>query len=158
MKTVRGFTLLEVLVALAVIAIALASIIKVVGTGASNAGYLRDKTFAHWIAANRLAQMQIRNNAWPTLGTEDGKAKIAGRQWYWRTVTKNTPEPDMRRVDIEVRMEDDDDVPPLTTLTGFIAKPTTGARVGIGIPPSGGGSPSAGTGTNVANPSTRSEN
>ena len=59
MKTLRGFTLLEVLVALAVIAIALASIIKAVGTGAANASYLRDKTFAHWVAANRLAQMQI---------------------------------------------------------------------------------------------------
>jgi general secretion pathway protein I len=158
MKTVRGFTLLEVLVALAVIAIALASIIKVVGTGAANAGYLRDKTFAHWVAANRLAQMQIRHNVWPTLGTEDGKAKIAGRQWYWRTVTKNTPEPDMRRVDIEVRMEDDDDVPPITTLTGFIAKPTTGAPVGIGIPPTGDGSPPAGTGAGLTNPPTGNEN
>ncbi|MDQ4146194.1 MAG: type II secretion system minor pseudopilin GspI [Pseudomonadota bacterium] len=158
MKTVRGFTLLEVLVALAVIAIALASIIKVVGTGAANAGYLRDKTFAHWVAANRLAQMQIRHNAWPTLGTEDGKAQMARRQWYWRTVTKNTPEPDMRRVDIEVRMEDDDDVPPITTLTGFIAKPTTGAPAQTAIPTTEGESPPAGTGTNPANPSIRSEN
>ncbi|HEX2239499.1 MAG TPA: type II secretion system protein GspI, partial [Gammaproteobacteria bacterium] len=108
----------------------------------------------HWVAANRLVQMQIRNNAWPTLGTEDGKAQMARRQWYWRTVTKNTPEPDMRRVDIEVRMEDDDDVPPLTTLTGFIAKPTTGARVGIGIAPTGAGTPPAGTGAGLTSPST----
>ncbi|HEX2238999.1 MAG TPA: type II secretion system minor pseudopilin GspI, partial [Gammaproteobacteria bacterium] len=74
MKTVRGFTLLEVLVALAVIAIALASIIKVVGTGAANAGYLRDKTFAHWVAANRLVQMQIRNNALPSSVPNVGQA------------------------------------------------------------------------------------
>lgn len=119
----RGFTLLEVLVALTVIALALGSIIKVVGSGAANASYLRDKTFAHWIAANRLAQMQTKINPWPSKGGDEGTAEMAGREWFWTSEVLDTPNPEIRKVNIMVRMEDDEDVSPVSTLTGFFTKP-----------------------------------
>jgi general secretion pathway protein I len=121
----RGFTLLEVLVALVVIAFALTSLVKVTGTGAANASYLRDKTFAHWIALNRLTELQAKERYWPSKGVDDGKEEMAGREWFWASEVKDTPDPDMRRVDIAVRLDDDEDVPPLTVLTGFLARPPT---------------------------------
>lgn len=126
MKYSRGFTLLEVLVALAVIAFALASLVKVAGLGAANAAYLRDKTFAHWVAQNRLAEMKTKENLWPAIGAKEGEVAMAGREWIWVTRVKNTPDPDMRRIDIEVRLEDDD-LAPVTVLTGFIARPARGS-------------------------------
>lgn len=143
MNAARGFTLLEVLVALVVIALALASIIKVVGSGAANAAYLRDKTFAHWVAANRLAQIQTKDNLWPSRGKDDGETTMAGREWFWATEVSDTPDPEMRRIDIEVRLDDDEDTPPVTLLTGFIAKPVGGgSAAGLssgGLNPGGSG-------------------
>lgn len=130
MSKARGFTLLEVLVALAVIAFALGSIIKVTGSSAANASYLRDKTLAHWVAANRLAQMQTKNNPWPTKGGDEGAVEMAGREWFWMTEVLDTPDPEMRRVNINVRLEDDEDVPPVSILTGFISKPPSNTLAG----------------------------
>ncbi|MGH8504246.1 MAG: type II secretion system minor pseudopilin GspI [Gammaproteobacteria bacterium] len=134
----RGFTLLEVLVALAIIAFALAALVRVTGSGAANASYLRDKTFAHWVAENRLAELRTRDNFWPSTGNDDGEAEMAGREWFWTTRVINTPEPEMRRIEVEVRLEDDDDISPVTVLTGFVAKPRAGAGAAPGI--GGGGS------------------
>ncbi len=130
MNQARGFTLLEVLVALTVIALALGSIIKVTGAGAANASYLRDKTLAHWVAANRLAQMQIKDNPWPTKGGDEGTVEMAGREWFWTTEVLDTPDPEMRRVNINVRLEDDEDAPPVSILTGFIIKPPRNTPAG----------------------------
>ncbi len=129
MSKARGFTLLEVLVALTVIAFALGSIIKVAGSSAANASYLRDKTFAHWVAANHLAEMQTKDNPWPTKGGDEGTVEMAGREWFWTTEVLDTPDPEMRRVNVSVRLEADEDVPPVSILTGFITKPTSNASV-----------------------------
>lgn len=129
MSKARGFTLLEVLVALTVIAFALGSIIKVTGSSAANAGYLRDKTLAHWVAANHLAQMQTKDNPWPTKGGDEGTVEMAGREWFWTTEVLDTPDREMRRVNVSVRLEDDEDVPPVSILTGFITKPTSNTSV-----------------------------
>jgi general secretion pathway protein I len=129
MSKARGFTLLEVLVALTVIAFALGSIIKVAGSSAANASYLRDKTLAHWVAANRLADMQTKDNPWPTKGGDEGTVEMAGREWFWTTEVLDTPDSEMRRVNVSVRLEDDEDVPPVSILTGFITKLTSNASV-----------------------------
>lgn len=134
MKAARGFTLLEVLVALTVIAFALGSIIKVTGSGAANASYLRDKTFAHWVAANHLAQIQTKDNPWPSKGKDDGEMEMAGREWFWTTQVSDTPDPDMRRIEIKVRMDDDEDLPAVSTLTGFIVKPPPRGAGGTRLP------------------------
>lgn len=115
-----GMTLLEVLVALAVFAIAALALIKAVSESAAGADHLQDKTFSHWVAQNRLAAVQL-DESFPATGTKSGEAEMAGRTWYWRQIVKETSDKDLRRVEIEVR-ESADAESPLETLTGFVGR------------------------------------
>ncbi|NJO14239.1 MAG: type II secretion system minor pseudopilin GspI [Thioploca sp.] len=116
---IQGFSLLEVLVALAVLAIALATVIKVTGYYAENARYLRDKTLAHWVAMNVLTDLQVKDK-WLDLGNQEGTATMAGREWYWIVHVVETPDEDLRRLEVQVyyRRQDPE---PVTKLEGFIA-------------------------------------
>jgi len=106
----RGFTLLEVLVALAVLALALAAGIKAAGSNIDNAAYLRDRTLAHWVAMNKLTEMQVFNK-FPTAGSsEHGSLLLAGSEWYWTvqtTVNKSLPTYEFGVANIEVRHSED---------------------------------------------------
>ena len=117
----RGFTLMEVMVALAILAIALAAIIKSTAENITNTAYLRDKTLAHWIAMNKLTELQVMD-VWQT-GKADGKTDFAERTWGWRTEIKNTAVGTVRRVEVDVFREGEKDHP-LATLTGFLGSPT----------------------------------
>ena len=87
MKSMHAFTLLEVLVALAVASIGLAAVIKVAGGNAYNAQYLEERTLAQWVALNQLAVTQGLNQL-PQKGQTSGKDELAGRTWYWRQEVK----------------------------------------------------------------------
>jgi len=116
---IQGFSLLEVLVALAVLAIALAAVIKVSGHYIESARYLRDKTLAHWVAMNVLTDLQIKDK-WPDLGKQEGTAMMAEREWYWVVNVVETPDEDLRRLEVQVyyRRQDNE---PVTKLEGFMA-------------------------------------
>lgn len=101
----RGFTLIEVMVALAVLAIALAAVIESITAHVSNAAYLRDRTLAHWAAMNKAAELQI-GATWPSAGTTRGATLMAGREWYWTAIVYETGDADVRRADIEVSSKD----------------------------------------------------
>jgi general secretion pathway protein I len=96
-----GFTLVEVLVALAIIAIALGALIRAGADAAANASYLRDKTFAHWVALNLIAEQQLRPD-WPPVGLSDGTAQFAGRDWPWQQEVEATGDGDIRRLIVGV--------------------------------------------------------
>ena len=117
----KGFTLLEVLVATTVIAIALAAIIRLSAMSSSNLAHLRDKTFAHWVAMNQMAELQA-SDSYPAIGRSSGEEEMAGREWYWTMEVQKTPDKDLRRVEIKVRLEEDRDAPSLTVLTGFFTR------------------------------------
>lgn len=106
----RGFTLLEVLVALAILALALAAGIKAAGSNVDNSAYLRDRTLAHWVAMNKLTEMQVFNK-FPSPGTtEHGSLLLAGSEWYWTvqtTVNKSVPTYEFGVATIEVRASED---------------------------------------------------
>lgn len=106
----HGFTLLEVLVALAVLALALGAGIKAAGSNIDNAAYLRDRTLAHWVAMNKLTEMQVFNK-FPAKGsTEHGSLLLAGSEWYWTvqtTVNKSIPTYEFGVANIEVRHSED---------------------------------------------------
>lgn len=117
----RGFTLLEVLVAMAILAIALASIIKVSANQAGNAEHLRNKTLAHWVAMNQIAQLQLTER-WPPTGEKSGTQEMGMHEWHWQSVVSDTPDNRVRQVQIMVFFGPDDESP-VTQLGSFLSQP-----------------------------------
>ena len=115
----RGFSLIEVVIALAVLAIALSALIDSTSSATANTIHLRDKTLAHWVAMNRMATIRM-DGGWPDVGIKTDKSKLAEREWVVETTINGTPEPSIRRVDIRVRKPDDPKDTSVTLLTGFI--------------------------------------
>ena len=121
-RRVTGFTLLEVLVALAVLALTMAAVIKAVGDYTGNEAYLRDRTLAVWVARNVLAEQQLQD-AWPGVGEIKGTSDMGDREWSWLATVTQTEEEELRRLDIEVHMVEDEDAEPLAVLSGFLMQP-----------------------------------
>lgn len=97
----RGFTLVEVLVALAIVAVALAAGFRSVAQSAESATVLKARTLALWVAQNRLAAAQLENPA-PATGERDGSETQAGALFAWHQSVMGTPNPAFRRVEITV--------------------------------------------------------
>jgi len=115
-----GFTLVEVLVALAVLTIALAAVMRALSQSIDTSASLRDRTIAMWVAQNRLTTHLVERD-FPAMDTTDGKVDMAGREWLWREQVMAAPgEPAMRQIHIEVRAASDPQ--PLAKLVGFLSK------------------------------------
>lgn len=104
-KHSSGFTLVEVLVAVAVLGIALAAILTGMARYADTAVHLRDKTVALWVAHNRLTEIELEPT-WPETGKSDGSMEMSGAKWDWQAEVKETPDPKVRRVEVSVKHED----------------------------------------------------
>ena len=118
-----GFTLLEVLVALAVLALSMGAVIKATSDYTNNQSYLRDRTMALWVARNVLVQFQV-DREWPDVGERKGTQEMGSREWRWLAVTSQTDEEELRRLDVEVfPIETEDDDLPLSVLSGFLVRP-----------------------------------
>jgi general secretion pathway protein I len=120
-----GFTLLEVLVALGVLALTMGAVIKAVGGYTGNQAYLRDRTLAVWAARNVLAEQQLEN-AWPGTGEFKGNTDMGKREWRWLVRVTQTEEAELRRLDVEVQAIDSDAEQPLAVLSGFLWQPAAG--------------------------------
>lgn len=96
-----GFTLIEVVVAVAIIAIGMGAVISGTARYADHAAGLREKTVALWVAHNRLTEIGLQPS-WPELGASDGDVEMAGAEWHWEVKVLETPDPRVRRVDIQV--------------------------------------------------------
>lgn len=116
----RGFTLLETLVALAIVAIALVSALRAMGATAQSTAALREHTLASWIAQNRLA-MHRASAAWPAIGEYSGEAEQARVKMRWEEKVSGTPNALFRRID--VRVLDARGERTLATLSGFAVRP-----------------------------------
>lgn len=121
-KELRGFTLMEVLVALAVLAISLAAVSKSMNAYIENAIYLRDKTLAHWIAMNKITELRLQSTFF-SIGESRGKSLMSNREWTWELKVSPTIDPDLRQLDISIYLIDNTQKKSLTLLTGFITKP-----------------------------------
>ncbi len=115
-----GFTLLEVLVALAVLATALGALVAGVSQSTDNAAQLRDMTFAHWVALDKITEQQV-SVAWPRIGITKGTTVLAEREWHWTLTVAGTPDPDLRRLEVAVRRQNADQ-PVVTTEVGFVGR------------------------------------
>jgi general secretion pathway protein I len=126
--TRRGFTLIEVLVALAIAAIGLASVLAVVTNSARNSVYLRDKTFASWIAQNRITELRI-GTTMPSVDKTNGDLEYAGQKWKWEQTVTQTEVPGMRRIDVAVRFAEAPAENALATVTGFVGRTQLAAPI-----------------------------
>lgn len=122
----RGFTLLEVMVALVVVAVALAALVKGGSQSAVTAAHLRDKSFAHWVAMNRVAELRLQPQ-WPATGESSSDEEMAKRRWYTREKVSETDDPDLRRLEVEVRSSEDKDAAMMAHVTAFLPRPNSGA-------------------------------
>lgn len=119
----RAFTLLEVLVALGVLAVALGAMIKTSASNSANAAYLRDKTFGQWVAMNVVVKLQT-STPWPSPGVMTGREEMAGIDWSWRAQVTSTPDADMRRVDVVVN--DPSGKQEISHLISYVPRPLNG--------------------------------
>ena len=117
----RGFTLVEILVALAIVAVALAAGMRALAQGADTASALKARTLALWVAQNRLAAAQLAA-PWPALGNASGEVVQAGTRFVWRASIGNTPNPAFRRIEITVADPETPDYA-LAQLIGFLGNP-----------------------------------
>lgn len=110
----RGMTLIEVLVALAVVAITLAAGLKAAGALMSNAERLTDITGAQWCADNQLTELKLTQTHLG-VGDSDFTCEELGRNYAGKLVVRPTPNPNFRRV--EARVADEAGQPILTLST-----------------------------------------
>ena len=114
----NGFTLLEVLVAVTVLALALTAIIAGGGSYARSATTMRDKTLALWVAHNRLAELDLQP-AWPDIGNSSDDVTMGGIQWTWHVSVQGTQDPTLRRIDIRVERKSEKQDYVYATLSSF---------------------------------------
>jgi general secretion pathway protein I len=116
----RGFTLLEVLVAVTVLALALTAIISGGSSYARSAASLRDKTLALWVARNKLAEIEMLP-VWPQSGNSNDDVQMGGDTWTWRVDVGATQDPTLRRVNISVQKKSEAAKHNYIELTTFIS-------------------------------------
>ncbi|MGK0270932.1 MAG: general secretion pathway protein I [Cocleimonas sp.] len=121
-KHQQGFTLLEVMVALLIVAVALGGAVKVIGNAAANSSRMNNKTFANWVALNQIAELRI-GKEWPKFGEKKGDSEMAGRKWAWQQISIKTDDDNIRRIEVSVWSEDDKKSSPFVTVVGFLPKP-----------------------------------
>ncbi len=116
-----GFTLIEVMVALAIAAISLAAVTAAMSQMVDAANSLRNRTYASWIAQNRIAELRLANVI-PEVSEDSDTVEYAGRDWTWRATISDTGVENLFRVDVAVSFAGSDDV--IRTVTGFIGEPS----------------------------------
>ena len=121
-----GFTLVEVLVALAIVSIALLAALRAAGQGTSNAGELRSRMLAGWVAENLLAGHHARGD-WLPLGIRRGTERQGVAEFAWREEVVATPNSAFRRVDVLVFAASDESRS-LARLTGFVVQPARAVK------------------------------
>lgn len=120
----RGFTLLEVLVATAIFAIAALALLNAQRTQIRTDQHLDAKTFAHWVALNHLADLRLARS-YPDTGEVQSEVKMAGREWLVVTKAQTTPTANVRLLTIAVSEKPREFAArptPVTQVTGFISR------------------------------------
>jgi general secretion pathway protein I len=137
-----GFTLVEVLVAVATLAIAMSVFLSGASQYADNAHYMQQRSLATWVAGNRLTEMTLIQ-PWPDEGVDEGTAENGGQLWGWRSEVTESPDPLLRKVEVSVysiQSENeplDEDSNPLARLTGYVSEGNGAGAGGVRAGPGG---------------------
>jgi general secretion pathway protein I len=125
-RSQRGFTLLEVLIALAIVAMSVGALLGTVTSSASNIIYLKDKTLAEWVALNRLTEDRI-DQQMPALGKRSGNSLMAGQRWEWQEEVIELPIKGMFRIEVRAHSTGEmvDDSKPVDKATAQKLSPST---------------------------------
>ncbi len=131
-RTVAGFTLIEVLVALIVVTFGMGALLATLTSAADTAGVLRDKSFAQWIAMNRITEVRLRRGAL-VVGKTSGDVEFAGQTWRWyQEILDPRIVPGMLRIDVSVVRQSavtakNQTPPALAVASGFVGTAISGA-------------------------------
>lgn len=116
----HGFTLLEVMVALAIVALSLTAVTASMSQMIMAAHTMRDRTYASWIAQNQITELRLAD-AIPNVGASNGEVQFANTDWTWRAVVTETGVEDLYKIDVSVSFAGSDDN--IRTVTGFVGPP-----------------------------------
>jgi general secretion pathway protein I len=160
MKHAKGFTLVEVLVALAIVTLGMAALLSALGSSADSATYQRDKTLAEWVALNRIEETRLALQR-PNKGKTEGETEMAGEKWKWAQEVLETEVRGILRIDVSARPSSaqvgkDVWYTTVSAIVGDALAPARGDMDPYGAPlqPGGGrpGGGGGGTGTPSPNP------
>jgi len=108
------------MVALAIVAFSLTAIAASMGQMIDTANAMRERSFASWIAQNKITEMRLANIV-PEVTSTSGEVDYAGTEWAWRAVVSDTGVENLFRVDVTVSYPGAEDG--IRTVTGFIGEP-----------------------------------
>jgi general secretion pathway protein I len=100
-----GFTLIEVMVALVIVALGMMAVNSQLNLFVVGAAYIEQKTLASWIATNKVTELSVRDD-WPEPGEQEEQTEFAGQLWHVRTEISATPVQNLRRADVHVSLVD----------------------------------------------------
>ena len=115
-----GFTLLEVMLAMAVFAIAGVALLGVADNNYRHISHLEEQMFANWVASNQLVEVSL-DKTWPPKNNRKGKVEMAGRTWYWQQKVIKTNNKELRSLVMEVRLNEEDELV-TASLMAFLAQ------------------------------------
>ena len=115
-----GFTLIEVMLAMAVFAIAGVALLGVADNNYRHISHLEEQMFANWVASNKLVEVSL-DKTWPPRNNRKGKVEMAGRTWYWQQKVVKAANKEMRGLTMEVRLDEDDELVTASLMT-YIAQ------------------------------------
>jgi general secretion pathway protein I len=119
----RGFTLVEVMVAVLIAGLALPPLLTAFARQSDGIEYLRRKSIAHWVAGNKLEETRLVLTRTQRLfrGRRSGSTEMAGQEWYWWMTSQETSVEDFYRVEVSIGESENAEEAPLVTLVGFMA-------------------------------------
>jgi general secretion pathway protein I len=104
----RGFTLIEVVIAMAIIALVVTQLSAAIQHNHYTRGRLEQKTLAHTLVMNRITELQVSDP--PAVGSQDVDAELAGQKWVVNTTTK-LAQPNVLQIDVGVSLKVDKSEP-----------------------------------------------
>lgn len=115
-----GFTLIEVMVALVIAALALGGVMASISQKVDAGRSIRDRTYASWIGQNKITELRLQNVV-PKVSESNGEVEYGGVEWGWQATISETGVENLFRVDVEVSFAGSDDM--IWRSSGFVGEP-----------------------------------